>query len=83
MGLGNIGEIVSIFKRYKPLNYPVAVISNGTLPNEKTLLSDLEQIELQVIENEIEAPAMLIFGSIVKSSIVQFKNQIHQIPAYI
>ena len=83
MGLGNIGEIISIFKRYKPLNYPVAVISNGTLPNEKTLLSDLEQIELQVIENEIEAPAMLIFGPIVKSSIVQFKNQIHQIPAFI
>ena len=37
----------------------------------------MEQIELQVIENEIEAPAMLIFGPIVKSSIVQFKNQIH------
>jgi siroheme synthase len=83
MGLGNIGEIVSIFKRYKPLNYPVAVISNGTLHNEKTLLSDLEQIELQVNENEIEAPAMLIFGPIVKSSIVQLKNQIHQIPAFI
>jgi len=26
---------------------------------------------------------MLIFGPIVKSSIVQFKNQIHQIPAFI
>lgn len=79
MGLGQISEIVSVFKRYKPLDYPVAVISNGTLPNEKTVLSDLEQVEFQVLENKMVAPAMFIFGPIVNASIVQFKNQVKQL----
>ncbi|MEY3321542.1 MAG: hypothetical protein RLZZ417_1125 [Bacteroidota bacterium] len=77
MGLGKINEICTIFKQYKPLDYPVAVISNGTLPEEKTLLSTIENIAFQVKENDIEAPALFIFGPVLQSDFVALKNQVN------
>jgi precorrin-4 methylase len=77
MGLGKINEICTIFKQYKPLDYPVAVISKGTLPEEKTLLSTIENISSQIEENEIEAPALFIFGPFLHSDFVVFKNLVN------
>ena len=77
MGLGKINEICAIFKKHKPLDYPVAVISKGTLPEEKTILCTIENISFQIEENEIEAPALFIFGPVLHSDIVALKNQVN------
>lgn len=77
MGLGKIKEICKVFRQYKPLDYPVAVISKGTLPEEKTLLSTIENIAFQIEENKMEAPALLIFGPVLHSDFVALKSQVN------
>jgi uroporphyrin-III C-methyltransferase len=65
MGLAKIKEIAQVFIDNGKSNLPVAVIQNGSLPTEKTAIGTVETIA-QVIENEqIIAPAILIFGNVV------------------
>ena len=65
MGLAKIKEIAAVFIENGKPNLPVAVIQNGSLPTEKTAIGTVETIA-QIIENEqITAPAILIFGSVV------------------
>jgi precorrin-4 methylase len=47
------------------------------LPEEKTLLSTIENIAFQLEENEIEAPALFIFGPVLHSDFVALKNQVN------
>ena len=35
MGMTHLEEIMGIFGKYKPANYPVGIVQNGTLENEK------------------------------------------------
>ncbi len=65
MGLAKIKEIAAVFIENGKPNLPVAVIQNGSLPTEKTAIGTIETIA-QIIENEqITAPAILIFGNVV------------------
>ena len=65
MGLAKIKEIAQVFIDNGKPNLPVAVIQNGSLPTEKTAIGTVETIA-QIIENEqIMAPAILIFGKVV------------------
>ena len=38
MGMRFLKEIITEFKKYKPKNYPVAIIQNGTTKAEKVVL---------------------------------------------
>ena len=65
MGLAKIKEIAAVFIENGKSDLPVAVIQNGSLPSEKTVVGIVETIA-QLIENEqISAPAILIFGKVV------------------
>ncbi len=49
-----------------PSSTPVAVIANGTLPSQKTLIGTLADIAERV-ENELDdAPALMVVGSVVQ-----------------
>jgi uroporphyrin-III C-methyltransferase len=65
MGLAKIKEIAAVFIDNGKSKLPVAVIQNGSLPTEKTVIGTAETIA-QLIEKEgILAPAILIFGKVV------------------
>jgi uroporphyrin-III C-methyltransferase len=65
MGLAKIKEIAAVFIDNGKSKLPVAVIQNGSLPTEKTVIGTAETIA-QLIEKEgIIAPAILIFGKVV------------------
>lgn len=65
MGIGKLDEIVTVFKKYKEENYPAAIIQNGTLPNEKIVKGNLQNIQQLVQQENIASPAVIIIGNVV------------------
>jgi len=74
MGMRFLKKIITEFKKYKPKNYPVAIIQNGTTKAEKVVLGTLETIEQEVQTHSISNPANIIFGSAVLDQVTQYKN---------
>jgi uroporphyrin-III C-methyltransferase len=64
MGLKNLSSIVACFKAENKHSLPVAVIQNGTLPNEKKVFATVETIEAAVKEHDIKAPAVIVIGKV-------------------
>lgn len=66
MGIGAAAEICRqmIFHGLPPTT-PAAVVRNGTLPDQQTLLATLGTLPERIIESEIKPPALIIVGSVV------------------
>ena len=70
MGIGKLPEIVQVFLKYKPATYPMAIIQNGTLPDEKVVCGQLVTIQDKVAKENITAPAIIIVGEVVDCSLI-------------
>lgn len=68
MGIGKLEEIVEVFKKHKAETYPIAIIQNGTLENEKIAIGNLNNIQQLVQHEEITSPAIIIVGDVINSS---------------
>lgn len=66
MGMGRLKEIMDIFSTYRHGNTPVAVIQNGTLPNEKMVIGDIENIYSRVESEGLKNPAVIVVGEVVR-----------------
>lgn len=65
MGLKNINTIVTKLQELgKPKEYPVAVISKGTTPEQKVIIGTLESIVSLV--KDVVSPALIVVGDVVK-----------------
>ncbi len=68
MGMSKLPEIVSLFKKYHRGNDAVAIIQNGTLPNENVGVGTIDSI-LEVVETKkLSNPAIIVIGDVVKHS---------------
>lgn len=65
MGLKKLGKIVEIFKAAGRSNLPAAVVQNGSSADEKLLVGTVDTIENLVLQENVKAPALLIFGEVV------------------
>ena len=65
MGLNKISEIVKLFQNEGKNKLPVAAIQSGSMEDEKLVVGIVDTIEELVIEKNIKAPALLIFGEVV------------------
>ena len=65
MGYGKIAEIVNIYKDKNLHNLPIALIQNGSLPNEKVVLGTIDNILDESTEKRIGVPAIIIIGEVV------------------
>lgn len=65
MGLKKLNEIVEIFKAAGKHQLPAAVVQNGSSAEEKLIVGQVDTIVQQVHEDNIQAPALLIFGEVV------------------
>ena len=61
MGVGLLKKYVPKILKYKSPDTPVAVIENGTLPNQKVITGTLADIT----EKQIKPPALVIIGEVV------------------
>jgi len=65
MGLKKLARIVEIFKAAGRHNLPAAVVQNGSAADEKLVVGVVETIENLAKQENVKAPALLIFGEVV------------------
>ncbi len=58
---------------------PVAIIQNGTLPNEKLGIGVIDTIEEEVALKNLSSPAIIIVGEVVRKSykLRSFYEELH------
>jgi len=66
MGVGGAPEICrQMIAHGLPASTPAAIIRRGTLPDQQTLLSTLDQLPQRIVEAGIKPPALIVVGSVV------------------
>jgi uroporphyrin-III C-methyltransferase len=65
MGMSKLTEICALYKHYGRGHLPMAVIQNGTRPDEKSVMGQIWEIPRLVKENKIGTPAIMIMGDVV------------------
>ena len=68
MGLKKITEIMEQFQIHGKGEIPVAVIQNGTLPNQKTIVGKVSDISTRAAVADIGSPAIIIVGEVVNEA---------------
>ncbi|MCC5919600.1 MAG: uroporphyrinogen-III C-methyltransferase [Cyclobacteriaceae bacterium] len=66
MGLRKLKLIADFFIRSGKADMPFAVIQNGSLPTEKIALADAQDIVAVSEAQSMEAPAIIVIGSVVR-----------------
>lgn len=66
MGMGNLPQIVSLFKKEGKSDMPIGIIQNGTLKNEKVGIGTIASIEEEVQRQGLANPAIIIIGEVVR-----------------
>ncbi|MNL39300.1 Uroporphyrinogen-III C-methyltransferase [compost metagenome] len=65
MGFGKLTEIVALYKQYGKENLPIALIQNGSMPNEKIIIGTIDDILDETQEKRIGVPAIIVLGEVV------------------
>lgn len=68
MGMHKLEEIMAIFSKFKKDQTPVAVIQNGTMPNQKMGVGTVSSIVKVAREKQLGSPAIIVVGEVVKVS---------------
>jgi uroporphyrin-III C-methyltransferase len=66
MGLYKLAEIADIYKRTGKSSEAIALVSNGSLENEKTVIGNIANINRLAIANQVLSPAVIVIGEVVK-----------------
>jgi len=78
MGMGKLSQIISLFKKEGKQELPVAIIQNGTTPQEKIGVGTVATIEAVVAEKQLSNPAIIVLGEVVnhRQSLVKIQQEI-------
>jgi uroporphyrin-III C-methyltransferase/precorrin-2 dehydrogenase/sirohydrochlorin ferrochelatase len=77
MALGELSEVAAVLSRAVGGSRPAAVISNATLPAQRSVSGTLDCIGRLAVEAAIEAPATLVVGDVVAVEQVIGLDRIH------
>lgn len=65
MGFSKLKQIVELYQAHGRGDLPIAMIQNGSLPNERIALGTMDTIEEQSKSNLLGVPAVIIIGEVV------------------
>ncbi|OAB25105.1 uroporphyrinogen-III C-methyltransferase [Flavobacterium fryxellicola] len=65
MGMSKLDQIVALFQKESKGEMPVAIIQNGTTPQEKTGIGTVDTIQEIVAKNNLSSPAIIVIGEVV------------------
>jgi uroporphyrin-III C-methyltransferase / precorrin-2 dehydrogenase / sirohydrochlorin ferrochelatase len=66
MALERMGVVAqALISHGRPGNCPVSVISDGTMPTQRTIYSTLEQVERRLSAEGVRPPAVVVIGGVV------------------
>ena len=68
MGMSKLEEIVAIFQSESKGETAVAIIQNGTTPEEKIGIGTIDTIQKIVTEQQLSSPAIIVIGAVVGDS---------------
>ena len=68
MGMSKLSQIVTLFQNESKGETPVAIIQNGTTPDEKIGVGTINTIQEVVAQNKLSSPAIIVIGEVVKES---------------
>jgi uroporphyrin-III C-methyltransferase/precorrin-2 dehydrogenase/sirohydrochlorin ferrochelatase len=69
MGLSTAGDTARrLIAHGMAPSTPVAVVENGTLPNQKTVTGTLIRLEYLIADHAITGPALIIIGDVVRAA---------------
>jgi len=68
MGMHKLSEIMELIGNHRHKNTPVAIVQNGSLPDEKLGVGTVSTISEIIRGKGIGSPAVIIVGEIVKSA---------------
>lgn len=66
MGLNQLATITELFRQFGGAEVPVAVIQNGTLPNEQIVTGTVADVADKAAVAGIGAPAIIVIGEVVR-----------------
>jgi len=67
MGLKNLAGIVSgLLEAGMAASMPVVVVQNGTLPTQRSVVSQLDQVKDAVARAGLQSPALVVVGEVVR-----------------
>ena len=75
MGMSKLESIVELFKKEGKAQLPVAIIQNGTTPEEKIGIGTINTIEKEVERQKLTNPAIIIIGEVVSHRAAILKLQ--------
>ncbi|WP_194766751.1 uroporphyrinogen-III C-methyltransferase [Tamlana sp. I1] len=80
MGMSKLDDIVKIFSAENKQDVAIAIIQNGTRPDENVGIGTIGTIQKIVAEKQLTSPAIIVIGDVVKervqlSSVVAEVNQ--------
>lgn len=68
MGMSKLAQIVALFHKEGKGETPVAIIQNGTMPNERLGIGTVDTIVTVAQINHLTSPAIIVIGEVVKES---------------
>jgi uroporphyrin-III C-methyltransferase len=68
MGMSKLDQIVTIYQNQSRGETPVAIIQNGTTPEEKIGVGTINTIQDIVVEKQLSSPAIIVIGNVVNGS---------------
>lgn len=74
MAMSKLEAIMDIFSAHGKSETPVAIIQNGTTPDEKMVIGKVKDIFFKSENAALTNPAIIIVGEVVKYHSSQFKN---------
>jgi uroporphyrin-III C-methyltransferase len=87
MGVGKLKRIMDVYRLENKPDLPVAIIQNGSLPNQKVVIGTVSTIENEALIQGIGTPAVIVIGKVAalgnsKFQISDSKSQAIPPPQY-
>ena len=77
MGMNKLAEIQAVFTEQERRDTSVAIIQNGSLPQERIAICQIHDLVATVAEHRLEAPAIIVVGEVVNERInTELSNEI-------
>lgn len=76
MGMHKLTEIMDVFAHHGKTETPVAIIQNGTLPDQQMVVGQVQDIIDKVNESGIGNPAIIVVGDVAGLSLTEIQTAV-------
>lgn len=79
MGMHKLADIMTVFTESGKSEQPVAIIQNGTLPEQKMVVGRVSDIVQKAQESAIDNPAIIVIGEVAGLAQADWQKQLYRL----